>query len=68
MNIVDLQRVLSAGKYKTTAFDTHTTYVVKLENGCSISLLYVNNKFKKYVVDGKEELVKEIKKIIEDIL
>ena len=68
MNIIEVQRKLNAGKYKIKEVVIHTTYVVKLENGCSINLLYVNDKFDKIIFNGKEKVSEEMKKFFENWL
>lgn len=51
------------GKYEVTKMNTNTSYVFKLGSKGCVTLQYLNNDFKKLIIDGKEK--EEIEKILQ---
>lgn len=50
------------GKYEVSKVSVNTSYVIKLGSKGCVTLQYVDNNFKKFIVDGKEK--EEIEKLL----
>lgn len=52
---------VNLANYKTKSTTFLQQFVIRLENGVTITAQYKDNAFVKFIIDGKEELVAEVK-------